>query len=118
MERLNIQAISKHHLVLVSVHMLLPRPTPAPKLEGGDDGGGEADMPRPNYHARDLGGLAGHAAAKVGARQVAPGFPERRPRPVAQSAGHQVRCNTRVDERDRCSIARASAPSLVIAALR
>ena len=46
---------------------------------------------------------------KVGVSQAAPGFPERRPKPVAQSTGHQVRCNIRLDERDRFPIARASA---------
>jgi len=62
-----------------------------------------------DHYARDLGGLAGNAAAEVGVSQAAPGFPERRAKPVAQSTGHQVRRNIRLDERDRFPIARASA---------
>ena len=64
-------------------------------------------MSCPNYYGRDLGGLAG--PAEVGVIQVAPGVPERRPKPVARSTGRQVRCNIRLDERDRFKIARASA---------
>ena len=107
MEWLNIQ-VRQHH-VIVELHMFLPRPTPAQKLDGGDDGGGEADMSCPKYYGRDLVGLARHEAAEVGINKAAPGFPERRPKPVAQSTGHQVRCNILLDERDRFPIARASA---------
>ena len=102
---LNILALSEHHIVLVEVHMLLSRPTPAQKLGGGDDGGGEADMSRPNDQACDLLGLAGYAAADVGIQKVALGFPWMRPGRVAQSTGYQVKCSILVDERDRFSIA-------------
>ena len=102
---LKILALSEHHIVLVEVHMLLPRPTPAQKLGGGDDGGGEADMARPNDQARDLLGLAGYAAADVGIQKAALGLPWRRPGRVAQSTGYQVKCSIFVDERDRFSIA-------------
>ncbi len=105
MQRLNILALSEHHQVVMEVHMLLPRPTPAQKLGGGDDGGGKADMSRPNYQARDLLGLAGYAAADVGKCQATLGLPLRRPGPLARSTGHQVRCNIRINERDRFSIA-------------
>ena len=91
---LKIVALSEHHIVLVEVHMLLSRPTPAQKLGGGDDGGGEADVSRPNDQARDLGGLAGHAAADVGVQQATLGLPVRWPGPLARSTGHQVKATS------------------------
>jgi len=57
-----------YHHVVIELHVLLPCPTPAHKFDGGDDGRGHANMSSPNHYAnaRDLGGLAGNAAAEVG----------------------------------------------------
>jgi len=115
----------RYHHVVVELHVLLPNPTPAHKFDGGDDGRGHADMSSPNHNAnaRDLGGLAGNAAAEVGVSRAAPGFPERRAKPVDRSTGHQVRRNIRLGARGRFSIARVSAaepsesPSLAIESL-